>query len=66
MLKPRGTFCSRKNLKKTAQILCALTLEERKKIPGINQERADILVAGAAAMDAIMEEFGLEEIKGEP
>jgi len=53
---------SRKTLKKTAQILCALTLEERKKIPGINIERADILVAGAAAMDAIMEELGLEEI----
>ena len=58
----KGHVLSRKNLKKTAQILCALTLEERKKIPGINPERADILVAGAAAMDAIMEEFGLEEI----
>jgi exopolyphosphatase/guanosine-5'-triphosphate,3'-diphosphate pyrophosphatase len=59
----KGQVLSRKTLKKTAQILCALTLEERKKIPGINPERADILVAGAAAMDAIMEEFGLEEIK---
>jgi exopolyphosphatase/guanosine-5'-triphosphate,3'-diphosphate pyrophosphatase len=58
----QGHVLSKKNLKKTAQILCALTLEERKKIPGINPERADILVAGAAAMDAIMEEFGLEEI----
>jgi exopolyphosphatase/guanosine-5'-triphosphate,3'-diphosphate pyrophosphatase len=58
----KGHVLSRKNLKKTAQILCALTLEERKKIPGINPERADILVAGAAAMEAIMEEFGLEEI----
>ena len=54
---------TRKNLKKTAQILCALTLEERKKIPGINPERADILAAGAAIMEAVMDEFGLEEIQ---
>jgi exopolyphosphatase / guanosine-5'-triphosphate,3'-diphosphate pyrophosphatase len=53
---------SRKNLKKAAQILCALDLNERKKIPGINPERADILVAGAAIMEVLMEEFGLEEI----
>lgn len=58
----KSQVLSRKTLKKTAQILCALTLAERKKIPGINPERADILVAGAAAIDAIMEEFGLEEI----
>lgn len=58
----KSQVLSRKTLKKTAQILCALTLEERKRIPGINPERADILTAGAAAMDAIMEEFGLEEI----
>ena len=53
---------SRKNLKKAAQIFCALDLNERKKIPGINPERADILVAGAAIMEVLMEEFGLEEI----
>jgi exopolyphosphatase/guanosine-5'-triphosphate,3'-diphosphate pyrophosphatase len=58
-----GSVLTRKNLKKTAQILCALTLDERKKIPGINPERADILVAGAAIMEAMMEEFGLEEIQ---
>ena len=58
-----GSVLTRKTLKKTAQILCALTLEERKKIPGINPERADILVAGAAIMEAVMEECGLEEIQ---
>jgi exopolyphosphatase/guanosine-5'-triphosphate,3'-diphosphate pyrophosphatase len=58
----KSQILSRKNLKKTAQILCALNLEERKKIPGINSERADILVAGAAIMEVLMEECGLEEI----
>ena len=53
---------SRKHLKKLAPILCALTLEERKKLPAINSDRADIIIAGAAIIEAIMEEFGLEEI----
>jgi exopolyphosphatase / guanosine-5'-triphosphate,3'-diphosphate pyrophosphatase len=53
---------TRKNLKKLAPILCSLTLEERRKLPSINPERADIIIAGAAVIEAIMEEFGLEEI----
>ena len=57
-----GLTLSRKNLKKLAPILCSLSLEERKKLPAINPNRADILIAGAAIMEAIMEEFDLEEI----
>jgi exopolyphosphatase / guanosine-5'-triphosphate,3'-diphosphate pyrophosphatase len=53
---------SRKNLKKLATVLCWLPLEERRKVPAINPERADIIVAGAAIIEAVMEEFGLEEI----
>jgi exopolyphosphatase / guanosine-5'-triphosphate,3'-diphosphate pyrophosphatase len=53
---------TKKNLKKLAHTLCSLSLEERKKLPAINPDRADILVAGAATIEAIMEEFGLEEI----
>jgi exopolyphosphatase/guanosine-5'-triphosphate,3'-diphosphate pyrophosphatase len=53
---------SRKNLKKLASILCSLSLEERKELPGMNPERADIIVAGAAIMETIMEDLGLEEI----
>ena len=54
---------SKKNLKKMAPILCSLPLEERKKVPAINPYRADIIIAGAAIMEAIMEEFCLEEIQ---
>lgn len=53
---------TRKNLKKLAPILCSLSLEERRKLPAINPDRADIIVAGAAILEAIMEQFGLEEI----
>ena len=55
-------FLTRKSLKKLATTLCSLPLEERKKIPGINPYRADIIIAGAAIVEALMEDFGLEEI----
>jgi exopolyphosphatase/guanosine-5'-triphosphate,3'-diphosphate pyrophosphatase len=58
-----GLTLSRKNLKKLAPILCSLSLEERKKMPAINPDRADILVAGSAILESVMEELGLEEIK---
>jgi len=53
---------SRKNLKKLVPVLCSMTLDERKNVSGINPDRADIIVAGAILLEAIMEEFGLEEI----
>jgi exopolyphosphatase / guanosine-5'-triphosphate,3'-diphosphate pyrophosphatase len=53
---------SRKNLKKLVPILTSLSLEERRHLPSINPDRADIIIAGAAIIEAIMEEFGLEEI----
>jgi exopolyphosphatase/guanosine-5'-triphosphate,3'-diphosphate pyrophosphatase len=53
---------TRKNLKKLAAALCSLPLEERRNLPAINPNRADILVAGAAIMETLMEDLGLEEI----
>jgi exopolyphosphatase/guanosine-5'-triphosphate,3'-diphosphate pyrophosphatase len=53
---------NRKNLKKLATVLCWLPLDERKKVPAINPDRADIIVAGAAIIEAIMQQFGIEEI----
>jgi exopolyphosphatase/guanosine-5'-triphosphate,3'-diphosphate pyrophosphatase len=54
---------TRKNLKKLVPILCSASLDERRKLPAINPDRADIIIAGAAIVDAIMQEFGLEEIQ---
>ena len=58
----RKLVLSYKGLRKVVSTLCTLPLDERKKIQGINPERSDIIVGGAAILETIMEEFGLEDI----
>lgn len=50
---------SLETLKQVSTRLCELPLQERRKIPGLNPERADIIIAGAAIMTALMEGFDL-------
>jgi exopolyphosphatase/guanosine-5'-triphosphate,3'-diphosphate pyrophosphatase len=51
-----------RDLKKVIGIICALPLEQRRKIPGMNPERADIIVPGAAILDTFMQELSLDSI----
>jgi exopolyphosphatase/guanosine-5'-triphosphate,3'-diphosphate pyrophosphatase len=51
------------DLKKIVQAMCVLPLEERRKFPGINSQRADIILAGAAIIETFMEELGLSNIR---
>ncbi|MEN6443893.1 MAG: Ppx/GppA phosphatase family protein [Methanoregula sp.] len=51
-----------RDLKKVITLLCSLPLEERRKIPGINPERADIIIAGAAILDTFMKELDIPTI----
>ncbi|GLI13916.1 metal-dependent phosphohydrolase [Methanosarcina thermophila MST-A1] len=51
------------DLRKIVRAMCAIPLEERRKFPGINAQRADIIIAGAAIIETFMEEFGLSEIR---
>jgi len=51
------------DLKKIIRAMCALPLEERRKFPGINSQRADIILAGAAIIETFMEELGLSKIR---
>nr|WP_321352566.1 Ppx/GppA phosphatase family protein [uncultured Methanoregula sp.] len=53
---------SYKDLKKVIDLLCSLSLEQRRKVPGINPERADIIIAGAAVLDTFMKELSLDRI----
>jgi exopolyphosphatase/guanosine-5'-triphosphate,3'-diphosphate pyrophosphatase len=43
--------------------LCSLSLEERRRIDGINPERADIIIGGAAILDTVMEDLGLTHLQ---
>ena len=58
---PPGTL-TYKDLKKVIDMLCSLPLEERKKVPGINPERADIIVSGAVILETFMKDLALESI----
>ena len=42
--------------------LCSRPLETRREIPGINPNRADVLIAGAAILQTVMEEQGVESV----
>jgi exopolyphosphatase/guanosine-5'-triphosphate,3'-diphosphate pyrophosphatase len=50
------------HLRQVVALLAALPLEERRKVPGLQPERADIILAGAAILDAFMQELGVLEI----
>jgi exopolyphosphatase/guanosine-5'-triphosphate,3'-diphosphate pyrophosphatase len=50
------------DLSETIEILCDLSLEERRNVPGINPERADIILGGAAILDSVMASVGAPSI----
>jgi exopolyphosphatase/guanosine-5'-triphosphate,3'-diphosphate pyrophosphatase len=53
---------SAKDLQKVTALLCSLPLDQRRKVPGMNPERADIIIAGAAILETFMKELGLNSI----
>jgi len=43
--------------------LAALSLEERRRVPALDPDRAPVIVAGGAILVAILDEYGLPEIR---
>ena len=43
--------------------LAALPLDERRRLPALEPERAPVIVAGAAILVAILDAYGLESIR---
>ena len=52
-----------RDLQSTIRMLCSLSLEERRLVPGLTPTRADIIIGGAAILDVFMEELALPEIR---
>lgn len=51
------------DLRQVVTLLCGLSLDERRRVPGINPGRADIIIAGAAILDYFMGALGVAEIQ---
>ena len=58
----RDDLLTREQLRQVVEMLCALPLEERRHVPGINPQRADIIICGAAIIETLMSEFGIAEL----
>lgn len=54
---PRGYYVRVEELEEQAARLRAMKLEERRRVPGINPERADIIVAGSTVLTTLMREL---------
>ena len=59
---PEARFLTYDKLLPLADRIRNCTLEERRALPGINPKRADVIVAGAAIVQTLMEELGVESI----
>jgi exopolyphosphatase/guanosine-5'-triphosphate,3'-diphosphate pyrophosphatase len=59
----RQTVLKYSRLSQVVKTLCELPLDQRRKVPGIQPDRADIIIAGAAILDAFMQALDLGEIR---
>src|SRR5262249_14864477 len=60
---PRHNVLTYAPLKQVVARLAAVPLEERRKVPGLNPERADIVLAGAAILDALMQALDVPDLQ---
>lgn len=49
-----------KDLSEIMQMLCQMSLEERRQVPGLNPERADIIISGGTVLLTLVEDLGVD------
>ena len=58
----RDETMTRGDVRRATKMLRSMSLVERRAVPGLNPERADIIVAGGAILETLMTELGIAEI----
>jgi exopolyphosphatase/guanosine-5'-triphosphate,3'-diphosphate pyrophosphatase len=58
-----GDILTYPQLRHIIDLLCSLPLEERKQVPGLNPDRADIIIGGAAILDTLLGELAIDTIR---
>ncbi len=58
----RDDVLTREQLRQVVEMLCAMPLDERRHVPGINPIRADIIICGAAIIETLMADLEIEEL----
>ena len=58
-----GHRLSRTRAREQLERLAAMSVEERRTVPGMEPERAPVIVAGAAVLVAVLDRYGLDEIE---
>lgn len=56
-------FITRREVSDVLAALCALPLCRRREVPGINPERADIIIPGGAIIETLMEDLGIQTLR---
>jgi exopolyphosphatase / guanosine-5'-triphosphate,3'-diphosphate pyrophosphatase len=55
-------FISRTGVESVSALLRSLPLKDRKRVPGINPDRADIIVCGTAILEILLQELAVDRI----
>jgi exopolyphosphatase/guanosine-5'-triphosphate,3'-diphosphate pyrophosphatase len=58
-----GHILTRDGARAQLERLAALPLDERRRVPALDPERAPVIVAGAAILVAILDKYGLQSIR---
>lgn len=57
-----ASYLDLKELQDLMRRLCAMTAEEREKVPGISKNRSDIIIPGGAIAEELMSQFGIQRM----